>query len=153
MLPVPLMTLDVGQRQEHREGRSRPGLTFHFNAPLMRLDDLARDRQPQARAANLTCARVLGPEELVVDVGEVLWPDASLGCPQPGMKYKQVPQDGALIILQVAGKVYEYHVGGGRGLFLCEQVYKDPNPPAKIDLNTLTPPPIPDNSIPPGEGQ
>ena len=98
----------------------------------------------------------------LVEAKAVVWPDASLGCPQPGMKYKQVPEDGALIILQAQGTEYEYHNGGSRGLFLCEQVYKDPNPPPKIDLTDLTPrlqedknpPPLtPDQGIPPGEDQ
>lgn len=57
----------------------------------------------------------------VVEARSVVWPDASLGCPLPGMAYKQVPQDGALIRLRAGGSVYEYHSGGTRGLFLCEQ--------------------------------
>lgn len=108
----------------------------------------------------------------LVEAREVVWPDASLGCPQPGMQYKQVPEDGALIVLQAQGNVYEYHTGGARGLFLCEKVYKDPSTPPKIDLKDLTPsarenndplipssdknnpsPLTPDNNIPPGEDQ
>jgi len=98
----------------------------------------------------------------LVEAREVVWPDASLGCPQPGMKYKQVPEDGALIILQVEEKIYEYHTGGSRGLFLCEKAYKDTTPPPQIDITNLTPqvldknnppPATPDNSIPPGEDQ
>ena len=93
----------------------------------------------------------------VLDAREVVWPDASLGCPQPGMVYKQFPEDGALIILQADGLNYQYHNGGSRGLFLCETVYKDPNPPPKLDIFNLTPPKTdpstPDNSIPPGEDQ
>ena len=54
-----------------------------------------------------------------LEAKSVVWPDASLGCPRPGMRYKQVPVDGALIRLQADGQVYEYHSGGGRGLFLC----------------------------------
>lgn len=99
----------------------------------------------------------------VVETSEVVWPDASLGCPQPGMLYKQVPQDGALIILEAEGTTYEYHTGGSSKVFLCETP-----PPAKtekppqIDITKLTPqspagkiatPPMPDNSIPPGEDQ
>jgi len=93
----------------------------------------------------------------------VTWPDASLGCPLPGMAYKQVPEDGALIILQAEGINYEYHTGGNRGLFLCESTYKDPSSPPKIDIFDLTPskpksdsssdPTLPDNGIPPGEDQ
>ena len=87
-----------------------------------------------------------------------IWPDSSLGCPQPGMAYLQVPEDGALIVLQVDGALYEYHNGGSRGLFLCEKNVKDPNPPPQLDIFNLTPsksnpsktPPTTENSIPPG---
>jgi hypothetical protein len=98
----------------------------------------------------------------LVEAKAVTWPDASLGCPQPGMLYKQVPEDGALMILQAQERIYEYHSGGSRGLFLCEKLLKDPNPPPRLDLNRLTPYPLdktnptlstPDNSIPPGEDE
>ena len=55
----------------------------------------------------------------VLEARSVVWPDAGLGCPQPGMRYKQVQMDGVLIRLQANGQVYEYHGGGGRRLFLC----------------------------------
>lgn len=96
----------------------------------------------------------------LVEAKEVVWPDASLGCPQPGMKYKQVPEDGALIILQAQGTAYEYHNGGSRGLFLCEKALSKPEKPPQIDITNLTPqildknapPPLtPDQGIPPGE--
>jgi hypothetical protein len=70
----------------------------------------------------------------------VVWPDGSLGCPQPGMAYKQVPQDGVLIQLSVGGVVYNYHGGGSRGLFLCEQKLKSIEPLPNIG-NELLPPP------------
>jgi hypothetical protein len=69
---------------------------------------------------------------------EVVWPDASLGCPQPGMRYKQVPYDGALIRLSVEGQVYDYHSGGSRGVFLCEISTKSTKNAPQIDL---APPP------------
>ena len=97
----------------------------------------------------------------LTEAKEVVWPDSSLGCPQPGMRYKQVPEDGALIILQAQGKVYQYHNGGRRGLFLCEEVFRDPHKPPRLDIRNLTPlPPLkkdnpkpsaPDHNIPPGE--
>ena len=56
------------------------------------------------------------------------------------MKYRQVPMDGALIRLAVDGKVYEYHSGGGRDPFLCEQPLKlQKDAPPQIDLLSLTP--------------
>jgi hypothetical protein len=74
----------------------------------------------------------------VLEARSVVWPDSSLGCPQPGMRYKQVPQDGSLIKLAVDGGVYEYHSGGGREPFLCEPASLVPKATApKLDL---TPP-------------
>jgi hypothetical protein len=60
----------------------------------------------------------------VLEAKSVVWPDASLGCPQPDMRYRQVPMDGSLIRLSVEGQVYAYHSGGGREPFLCEQTAK-----------------------------
>jgi hypothetical protein len=56
----------------------------------------------------------------VVDFEYVVWPDKGYGCPQPGMVYPQVQQDGMLIHLRVAGVTYAYHSGEGRPPFLCE---------------------------------
>jgi hypothetical protein len=98
----------------------------------------------------------------VLEATAVVWPDSSLGCPQPGMAYTQVPEDGLLIRLQAGEQIYEYHSGGIRDPFLCIKTGKDPNPPPQIDIFNLTPsqpksPPdgsiTPDNSIPPGENQ
>ncbi len=45
----------------------------------------------------------------VRSVEAVEWPDASLGCPQPGMMYAQVITPGYRIVLEAAGRAYEYH--------------------------------------------
>lgn len=55
----------------------------------------------------------------VVSVESVVWPDGSLGCPQPDMSYTQVQVDGARIVLSVDGGTYTYHSGGSRDPFLC----------------------------------
>lgn len=76
----------------------------------------------------------------VLEAKGVVWPDASLGCPQPGMDYRQIPMDGALIRLEVEGKVYGYHSGGGRAPFLCEQQLKrQKDLPPQLDVLQLTP--------------
>jgi hypothetical protein len=56
----------------------------------------------------------------LMEVREVIWPDASMGCPQPDMAYTQVPVDGLLIRLGVGKKMYLYHSGGTMEPFLCE---------------------------------
>src|SRR5205823_8032110 len=57
----------------------------------------------------------------VVEVRSVVWPDGALGCPKPGMAYPQVQVEGLLIRLSVGDRIFEYHSGGGRPPFLCEQ--------------------------------
>ena len=78
---------------------------------------------------------------IVVEAELVIWPDASLGCPQPDMVYIQVPEDGTLIRLAVADQVYEYHGGGWTDPFLCEEVIKQKPTSPKIDITKRTPPP------------
>ncbi len=56
----------------------------------------------------------------VVSVEPVTWPDASLGCPQPGMMYAQVLTPGLRIRLQANGQVYEYHTGGNAAPVFCK---------------------------------
>lgn len=55
----------------------------------------------------------------VRSVEAVEWPDTSLGCPQPGMMYAQVIMPGYRIVLEVDGRSYEYHTGGG-GIVHCQ---------------------------------
>lgn len=50
----------------------------------------------------------------------VVWPDGSLGCPQPGLEYPQVQSEGYRIQLRYANDLYDYHGGGNRLPFLCE---------------------------------
>lgn len=60
----------------------------------------------------------------VVSAQSVVWPDRSLGCPQPGMVYLQVLSEGFHIELRAKGQMYSYHGGAGRGPFLCENPAK-----------------------------
>jgi hypothetical protein len=63
-----------------------------------------------------------------LEARSVVWPDGALGCPTPGMAYIQVQVEGALVRLRVDGKLYEYHTGGTRPPFLCEQPAPEPPP-------------------------
>jgi hypothetical protein len=76
----------------------------------------------------------------VLQAQGVVWGDTSMGCPQPGMAYLQVPQDGALIRLSAGGQVYNYHSGGNRPLFLCEQTGTPDKGTPFFGEDILTPP-------------
>ncbi len=76
--------------------------------------------------ADLAARLTIDPSEIVVvSWEEVDWPDGSIGCPQPGMRYTQAIVNGSKIVLEVDGVEYHYHQGGSRDLFLCEQAAVD----------------------------
>jgi hypothetical protein len=43
------------------------------------------------------------------DIKPVVWRDAGLGCPKPGVDYIQVETPGYQIVLEAQGKTYNYH--------------------------------------------
>jgi hypothetical protein len=79
-------------------------------------------------------------EIALVSAEAVVWPDASLGCPQPDMLYQQVPEDGTLIIFWVGEREYAYHSGGGRNPFLCELDEPQKHPQIKPTKGIYHPP-------------
>jgi hypothetical protein len=83
----------------------------------------AGDLQPlvDLAVADLSARLSVDPGQISITAAErVVWPDGSLGCPQPGMAYTQVQVDGTYVELSANGVLYPYHSGGGRGPFLCE---------------------------------
>lgn len=69
-------------------------------------------------------------EKLGVPVGEVTvtawepvdWPDASLGCPEPGMMYAQVITPGYQVMLEAQGKIHRVHTDrSGQRIILCDR--------------------------------
>jgi hypothetical protein len=76
---------------------------------------------PAMQATEDLAARLqIGVEQIeVVRSVEVDWPDGSLGCPQPGMRYPQVVVNGTFIQLRVGDQMYNYHSGSTRPPFLC----------------------------------
>jgi hypothetical protein len=88
----------------------------------------ARGRGVVAEAVrDLTRRLGVDPAEIiVVSAEEVTWRDGSLGCPRPGMLYPQVLTNGSRVVLEAQGRRYEYHAGGRRSAFLCQ----NPEPPA-----------------------
>jgi hypothetical protein len=52
---------------------------------------------------------------------EVIWPDGSLGCPQPDQMYTQALVRGYRIVLGLAGKEHDYRVAERGWFVLCER--------------------------------
>jgi len=76
----------------------------------------------EAVVADLAGRLNLPPEQIrVVQVQERMWPDSSLGCPQPGEMYLQVITPGYQILLEAGGRQYDYHTGSQARFILCEK--------------------------------
>ena len=61
------------------------------------------------------------PDQIaLLELEIVVWSDGSIGCPQPGKEYPQVPQDGMRIVLGAGGQSYPYHKGESAQIFLCQ---------------------------------
>lgn len=54
-------------------------------------------------------------------VKSVVWRDAGLGCPKPGVDYIQVETPGYNILLEAAGKAYTYHTDATRRFVPCNR--------------------------------
>lgn len=61
---------------------------------------------------------------------EVVWPDSSLGCPNPAAAYIQVLTPGYLIRLQALDRTYEFHTDKKSQVVYCEN-------PAPLPLDAL----------------
>lgn len=56
----------------------------------------------------------------VVEFTEVIFPDTSYGCPEPGMMYAQGTQEGYRLVLEVGGEQHAYHGGRDQAPILCK---------------------------------
>lgn len=91
--------------------------------PLYEQGDIDPGLQPFVEQARADLGRLLGvdPQTIATHAAVlVTWPDASLGCPLPDMRYAQVLTDGSIIELTHDERTYRYHAGGQRSPFLCQ---------------------------------
>jgi hypothetical protein len=105
--------------------------------PLYTAGDIAKGLQPFIDQAIDDLASRLEVEASTITTHAavlVVWPDASLGCPQPDMFYAQVMTDGSVIELEHDGRYYRYHTGGTQGPFICPQPLTKTTRPEPIDL-------------------
>ena len=55
------------------------------------------------------------------DFKPVVWRDASLGCPKPGIDYIQMEIPGYTILLTTGGKTYTYHTDQAKRFVQCNK--------------------------------
>ncbi|MFI5622464.1 hypothetical protein ACIA03_03270 [Nocardioides sp. NPDC051685] len=81
----------------------------------------AEDPKVAAAIADLAKRQGVKTDEItVVSNDKVTWRDGSLGCPEPGKMYTMVLTDGVRVVLEAAGKTYEYHGGESGPVAFCE---------------------------------
>lgn len=79
------------------------------------------------RADAAARAGIAGAAVRLESVQPVTWPDASLGCPQPGMAHAQMLLPGWLLRVEAGGQRYGYHAErGGRWLMCPAQQARPP---------------------------
>jgi hypothetical protein len=60
------------------------------------------------------------PESIqVISIESRVWPDSSLGCPQPDMLYAQVVTPGYLVLVEMSGEQIEYHTDERGSVVRC----------------------------------
>jgi len=64
-------------------------------------------------------AKVRREQLVIVRAESVVWNDGSLGCPEPGMMYTQALVNGYWVVIDAAGKTYDFRVGSGGSFRLC----------------------------------
>lgn len=95
-----------------------PPLPFTANPGLQAL--IERAKADLAQRLSIPASQIKA-----IETKEVVWPDASLGCPQPGIVYAQIPTPGYIVMLENAGDNFEYHASIRGDTLYCE----NPTPP------------------------
>ncbi len=91
-------------------------------SPLSPLPPPPADPVAAAAATYLAAELDIPLEEVTILSSEAVeWPDASLGCPQPGMMYAQIITPGYRLLLQAQGKEYHVHTDQtGQSMVICQ---------------------------------
>jgi hypothetical protein len=64
-------------------------------------------------------ANVAREQLVIVRAEPVVWNDGSLGCPEPGNMYIQALVNGYWVVIDAAGKTYDFRVDRGGTFRLC----------------------------------
>lgn len=80
---------------------------------LTAIDDLAERLDVEPREVRL------------IESEEVVWDDASLGCPDPNVTYDTSTESGYRIVLNHGERAFDYHAGADGEPFLCPSGERD----------------------------
>jgi hypothetical protein len=119
--PGYLIQLEVDSQTYEYHGNEETVFYCKNPKPLLDKEAAAKERLLDAAKADLAQRLSIRVTDIqTVHVQAVQWPDASLGCPQPGMMYAQVVTPGYQIILAAKDREYAYHANLDKVL-LCEE--------------------------------
>ena len=76
-------------------------------------------------------AGIAASDAKVVRAESVNWPNAAMGCEQPGRMYAQMIVPGYVVELGYGGRTYSYHAGKDGAFSLCENPTTRPAGDAK----------------------
>lgn len=83
-------------------------------------DDLRTRPAVVAAIADAARRGTVAPDHVVIAAwSPVTWTDGSLGCPAKDMSYTQALVEGELLILRVAGGLFQYHARTGGSYGYC----------------------------------
>jgi hypothetical protein len=102
------------RESEKNSTQMSPPTASHLSSGMKSMIEKAKDDLAQRLSIAVT-------QIDLVEAKNVVWPDASLGCPQPGMMYAQVQTLGFSVWLEAQGQMFEYHTDTGRFVVLCEE--------------------------------
>jgi hypothetical protein len=127
--PLPTASIPTRQRPAQIPPMSTPSLakTPAVSPPVEKF--VARAKQDLASQLTVTVDQII-----LVEAMPITWPDAALGCPDPGKVYAQGTVPGYRITLEANGVNYIYHTDQTGKMVLCPEVNLDevnPTAPAK----------------------
>jgi hypothetical protein len=122
--PVPLVATNMAPPPAELEAPSaEPEAPAPEIGPPVSSTPTISTPDPKGFARTALAAWLGVPEESVqvILVESVAWPDASLGCPQPGQAYAQVVTPGFRFTFEVAGRSYLVHTGLSHLAVVCSE--------------------------------
>lgn len=86
--------------------------------------------------ASRTASTLRADDIVVVKAESVVWPDGSLGCPEPDMMYTMATVNGYHVVLETPEGTFDFRVSDNGNFRLCENAPFPPTTP--IDSGTPT---------------